>query len=219
MGCRRRWSPARAAWLEAVVRAGSRRPGPTGGFTSPRWKGAATRTDNAQRFLSTLPSVTPDAWGLVVAAVAGGFPVDARDPAGLTVLHHAAQAGALQAAQVALRHGADPNAATVEGWSPLSYAVHGGHTRVVQALVQGGADVNSFTAASFESGPTALLGLAHSEDTLRCLLSVPDLDLGVVTRAGPSRRWAGPFIHGMQPRRAFVDMVVEEVRAHVHVLQ
>jgi hypothetical protein len=72
---------------------------------------------------------------------------------------------------------------------------------------------NAFTAAAFESGPTSLLGLAHKEDTLRCLLAQPDLDLSVVTKTA-SRRWASQFTTGpgMQPRLRFVDLVVEEVR-------
>lgn len=228
---RQRWSSARAVWYAAVVRAGRRRaPGVGGGGgsglsgpdsnsgrrpvdASQYWAGAARTDAKVQNLLFTMATSSSFGWGWgrVLAAVANGFPMDACSPAGLTLLHFAAQAGALDEVEVMLRFGADPNAVTPEGWSPLSFAVHMGHTKVVQALVQGGADVNAFTAAAFESGPTSLLGLAHKEDTLRCLLAQPDLDLSVVTKSA-SRRWAAQFTTGMQPRPRFVDLVVEEVR-------
>ena len=62
---------------------------------------------------------------------------------GWTALHAAAKAGRLEAVQMLIAHGADPNAREAgDNTCPLHWAAAHGHTDVVRALLDAGADVH-----------------------------------------------------------------------------
>lgn len=67
----------------------------------------------------------------------------AQDPRGYTLLHIAAQLGAVQLAVDEISAGADVNAQTALGLTPLHKAVVSGNLKLCQALLRAGADVNA----------------------------------------------------------------------------
>lgn len=85
--------------------------------------------------------------------------VDCRHgPAYHTPLHRAALKGALEALQILLENGADPNAATKWGGTALLFAASQGHLEVVEELIKHKADVNALS--KFGSRP--LLAATHN---------------------------------------------------------
>lgn len=66
--------------------------------------------------------------------VARGAPVEAENRTGFTALHHAAEAGALEAAQALLALGADPTHLNAGGVRPSEIARERGFTAVADAL-------------------------------------------------------------------------------------
>ncbi len=79
--------------------------------------------------------------GSIAALVAGGADVDARDQRGSTPLHHAVLVDCAVAVSILLAHGADANAASVDG-TPLHVAAVFGRAAVAATLLAGGADPN-----------------------------------------------------------------------------
>jgi|SRR5579872_3371166 len=77
----------------------------------------------------------------VIAMLAAGMPVDARD-SGTTALLVAASQGHTRIVQTLLRAGANPNAADTDGLSLLVQAIRSESRSVIRALVAAGADVN-----------------------------------------------------------------------------
>jgi ankyrin repeat protein len=73
----------------------------------------------------------------------------AEDPNGRTLLHWAAGANSLNAAQFLIKAGADLNARDKQGDTPLLYAVKRNHEGVVKLLLDAGADVNARDANGF----------------------------------------------------------------------
>ena len=65
--------------------------------------------------------------------------IDARDPSGRTALMLATLHGQIQAVEMLLAHGADPNAADGRGTSPLQAAIAGDQPTIVAALRRAGA--------------------------------------------------------------------------------
>lgn len=65
--------------------------------------------------------------------------IDARDPSGRTALMLATLHGQIQAVEMLLAHGADPNAADGRGTSPLQAAIAGDQPAIIAALRRAGA--------------------------------------------------------------------------------
>ena len=64
------------------------------------------------------------------------------DTAGGSDLHYAAVENDAAGAELALAHGADPNAADEQGFTPLHFAAQEGATDVARVLLDGGAEVD-----------------------------------------------------------------------------
>src|SRR5262249_41991701 len=71
---------------------------------------------------------------------------------GLTPLLFAARQGALEAARVLVKSGADANLPDPDGITPMALAIRNGHYEVAEMLLESGANVNSADS----SGRTAL---------------------------------------------------------------
>ncbi len=99
--------------------------------------------------------------------------IDARDAAGRSALHEAAQAGHVDVLTTLLSAHADVQARDAEGRTPLLDAACGAHLPVVEALIAAGADV----AAVDQSGLGALQ-LACLADTPSPALARRLLELG-----------------------------------------
>jgi ankyrin repeat protein len=65
-----------------------------------------------------------------------------QDVRGYTVLHVAAQLGAIEVVADEIKSGADVNAQTINGITPLHKAVISGKLEISQLIIDGGADVN-----------------------------------------------------------------------------
>jgi hypothetical protein len=78
---------------------------------------------------------------LVESAIAEGTARDRRDLTGKTLLHLAAQCGAVKAVDRLLQVGADPNAPDGCGYGPLYYAEEAGERAIVATLRKVGAKV------------------------------------------------------------------------------
>ena len=96
-----------------------------------------------------------------------------RDEHGLTPLMWAARAGAVDAMQILLDGGADPNARDVmNGWTALFHAIHKGQAGAVRLLLERGVDPNRparmltpLAMAAADRDPTIVeLLLAHGAD-------------------------------------------------------
>ncbi|KAL3201811.1 hypothetical protein MRX96_042827 [Rhipicephalus microplus] len=70
--------------------------------------------------------------------------VDIKDKHGFSPLHFASQAGSVDAIQLLLDAGADPNATGLGGIAPLHLAASAGKIAAVRLLLERGADVLSF---------------------------------------------------------------------------
>ena len=80
--------------------------------------------------------------------------VGARDPNGMTPLHHAAERGATEVAQLLIECGAEVDATDERGQTPLDYASHPGPWKpsaaveIIELLAAGGAQIDIFLASS-----------------------------------------------------------------------
>ncbi|KAF0684353.1 Aste57867_23666 [Aphanomyces stellatus] len=81
-----------------------------------------------------------------------GCDANAKDGAGWTALHYAAEHGVLKAVNLLLDAKVDVNARDVAGWTPLMCAASNGHVSILSRLIEMGADVN----VSSVEGRTAL---------------------------------------------------------------
>jgi hypothetical protein len=78
----------------------------------------------------------------VRSLILSGADVNAKDKFGGTPLHHAANAGHKNVAELLIANGADLNAKRQEGWTPLHIAAAWGNIDVAELLIERGADVN-----------------------------------------------------------------------------
>lgn len=78
------------------------------------------------------------AWRLAFARMLleRGAAVNLRDDAGRSALSLACERGHLDATQLLVQYGADPDAVDARGWSPLMYAASAGRTAVVEWLLR-----------------------------------------------------------------------------------
>ena len=79
----------------------------------------------------------------VRALLASGTPVDDRDAAGRTAIHHAARTGNLEILGLLIEKGGDLNARTATGHSPLHEAAAKEQLETAKLLVQSGADTSA----------------------------------------------------------------------------
>jgi RNA polymerase sigma factor (sigma-70 family) len=85
--------------------------------------------------------------------------VHARDVAGMTALHHAAERGATEVARLLVEAGADVNARDSRGEAPIDHASHAGPWKpapaeqIVRLLLDRGATVDVFQAAAMGDVP------------------------------------------------------------------
>jgi ankyrin repeat protein len=97
----------------------------------------------------------------VESLISKGADVNSPQGDGMTALHWAAMNGQAPLAEMLLRAGANPEAATrVGAYTPLLLAAKLGHGPVIDALLEGGADA----AATTDNGTTALMFAAASGD-------------------------------------------------------
>lgn len=210
---RKRWSPARAAWVTCVVRGG--------------WalRGAPVRVQPAPEPLLDAKALLaaaagPNApWATISAALASGVRVvvrsrDVKDKRGNTLLHFAVSAPeGWPVAQAALAQGAHPDAPNAVGSTPLMNAVAAGMVQAVRGLIAAGASVNAVSSIGM-SPVHALRGAPEGTDLacLSALLVRPDLEMdlpldpcyafGVDTLTKWATKWR---------RHALATMVQEEV--------
>lgn len=78
------------------------------------------------------------AWRLAFARMLleRGAAVNLRDDAGRSALSLACERGHLDATQLLVQYGADPDAVDARGWSPLMYAASAGRTAVLEWLLR-----------------------------------------------------------------------------------
>ena len=151
-----------------------------------------TRTAQAYRaFLldAGLPAgdiLTPDALRALRARVQQGEGVPAERPRDAALppdaLHHAAQAGDIDALEVAIAAGADVNARDARGWTALMHAANKGYTLLVPLLIEANAEVD----IRAPDGATALFIAAvhgHAEVFARLMQAGADASI-----AGPQGR-------------------------------
>ena len=100
---------------------------------------------------------------------------------GETPLHVAAYAGAQEAADRLLSHGADRDAKTPLGWTPLHYAAWSNAGSVVAELLERGADIHARVVDDWT--PLHLAVWADSRDTVAVLVA-RGASLGARTRNG-----------------------------------
>lgn len=85
-----------------------------------------------------------------------GVEIDAQDARGYSALMLAAYAGNLEAAELLLAHGANPNGTDHAGNSILMGAAFKGHVGLVQCLLRHGADPSARNAAGLDAYGFAL---------------------------------------------------------------
>jgi ankyrin repeat protein len=70
----------------------------------------------------------------ITLLIALGAPLEAENRTGFSALHHAAEAGSLEAARALLEAGADPTHPNKAGYTPAQTAREQGHEDVVALL-------------------------------------------------------------------------------------
>ena len=78
----------------------------------------------------------------VRALLASGTPVDDRDDAGRTAMHHAARSGYYAVLELLIEKGGDLNARTATGHTPLHEAAAESQLETAKILVESGADTH-----------------------------------------------------------------------------
>ncbi|MFE5601686.1 ankyrin repeat domain-containing protein [Streptomyces coelicoflavus] len=97
--------------------------------------------------------------GQLVEFVTHGLPVDARDPAGNTLLMLAAYHGHAATVATLVRHGADPDLRNDRDQSPIAGALFKGADDVVAVLREAGADLDAGTPTA--RAAAAMFGRTH----------------------------------------------------------
>ena len=75
--------------------------------------------------------------------LAAGTNVNAKDGAGMTSLHVAAQTGYKEVSELLIAEGADVSAKSDDGGTPLHHAAFWGHSEIAELLIAKGANVNA----------------------------------------------------------------------------
>ncbi len=118
---------------------------------------------------------------VVMGALDGGLPADAKAPNGMTALHVAAVLGREEFVRLFLDRGADANDPAGNGIRPLHRAALGGHLGTIRMLLDAGAEVD----AAADWGATALMSAVergHAEAAR--LLMAAGADPAVPARNG-----------------------------------
>lgn len=97
-----------------------------------------------------------------------GADVDGRHESGVTALHFAAVLGHLEMIDTLLAHGANPNAATVDGQTPLMAAASKGMADAAVLLIEAGADYSLLDARGVTAAGLAYR--AEQQDTAAAIL-------------------------------------------------
>ena len=74
----------------------------------------------------------------VIQCLQSGVPVETCDDFGRTALHEAASRGDVELIETLIRHGANPNAACIDGWTPLCEAAKYNQQQAFQRLLDSG---------------------------------------------------------------------------------
>ena len=101
---------------------------------------------------------------------------DEADGQGMTALHIAAEAGAVDRVVALLAGGASVNSGDAFGWAPLHFAASNGHVACVRALVDGGASVDAREAVRWT--PLHMAAMNGRAESVRALV-----ELGAYERA------------------------------------
>jgi uncharacterized protein len=134
------------------------------GKTALHYAAATVRTDNCEVLLAKENSL-----------------VHVRDDVGWTPLMCAASAGSFRTVNTLCQHGADVNAAAVDGHSPLMVAVKHNSTALVQLLLGNGADIRH-TANDGQN--TLLIAASEGQVSMMEFLVQRGLSIHAVTNEG-----------------------------------
>ena len=231
---RRRWSPARSAWVAAVVRAQA---------------SEVTRRMNTDSSRDSVPVPAPvwdqpaiDAvlsqverleFGEVLEALGRGFPVNAASTgqrlllhAVVGTLHNSPPPGSMEVLTRALHLGADPNMREGrDGVSLLSTAAVHGTAPVLRVLLAAGASAGASACGTGRADITPLFSLAWSpvgDDLLEratVLLEQQDLDVDAQFRGITAAEFADAM--GQADLAALIRQVrcLPHLCTHLHELQ
>ncbi|KAL8169380.1 UNVERIFIED_CONTAM: Ankyrin repeat domain-containing protein 63 [Gekko kuhli] len=142
------------------------------------------------------------AWRLAFARMLleRGAAVNLRDDAGRSALSLACERGHLDATQLLVQFGADPDAVDARGWSPLMYAASAGRTAVVEWLLRAFRRLGQLCLERADRGGRTALQLAASGGHSQCvralraagalILTLPEQP-GLSAAATPSPHVAG----------------------------
>ncbi len=141
----------------------------------------------------------------IMAALAAGADVNARDSNGWTPLHFAAMNGDADAVRALRTAGAEVNARGYDGYIPLHLAARSGDLPVVQYLLAAGAKVN----AKIKAGATPLQFAASfgNLDVVQYLLALPQVDLTLTNNLGETAQ--------EQARRCRRDEIADRIGAEI----
>ncbi|XP_048341977.1 ankyrin repeat domain-containing protein 63 [Sphaerodactylus townsendi] len=130
-----------------------------------------------------------------------GAAVNLRDDAGRSALSLACERGHLDATQLLVQFGADPDAVDARGWSPLMYAASAGRTAVVEWLLRAFRRLGQLCLERGDRAGRTALQLAASGGHSQCVRAL---------------RAAGAFILALpeQPTAAPSPSEQEAVAAH-----
>ncbi|XP_060118327.1 ankyrin repeat domain-containing protein 63 [Heteronotia binoei] len=111
------------------------------------------------------------AWRLAFARMLleRGATVNLRDDAGRSALSLACERGHLDATQLLVQFGADPDAVDARGWSPLMYAASAGRTAVVEWLLRAFRRLGQLCLERADRGGRTALQLAASGGHGQCV--------------------------------------------------
>lgn len=128
-----------------------------------------------QQRVITFDAATRDLWRAaengelneLVAILARGVDVNARNQHGMTALMRAAHQGHTAVVRALLEHGADPNAARNDKFTALALAAFFGHTETVRMLIEHGAKTEVVTRA--DTSPRMWATARTFTEAARCL--------------------------------------------------